>query len=133
MTRILLAEDNKGDVALVRLALAEHGIQHELLVVHDGEKATAALAANNQSGQRCFDLVLLDLNLPRIDGSQILAELRGHPRCPKTPVIVVSSSNAANDRARMAELGISHYFQKPSDLEEFMKLGAVVQRVLTRG
>ena len=130
MKRILLAEDNKGDVQLVRLALAEHGVQHELHVAHDGEQATALLAGTDPSEEGCFDLVLLDLNLPRVDGPQILSLLRRHPCCGQTPVIVVSSSNAPTDRTRISELGIDHYFQKPSDLEEFMKLGEVVQQVL---
>jgi CheY-like chemotaxis protein len=132
MQQILLAEDNKGDILLIRRALAEHGIQHELHVVLDGEQAIEFLARIGEpGGTPRLDLVLLDLNLPKVDGPRILAELRKNPESAATPVIIVSSSNAATDRVRIAKLGISHYFQKPSDLEEFMRLGAVVQDVLS--
>jgi len=132
MQRILLAEDNRGDVLLIRRALAEHGIEHELHMVHDGEAAITFLSRIGEpGGVACLDLVLLDLNLPKVNGSQILRALRSHPRCAATPVIIVSSSNASSDRARIAELGISHYFQKPSELDEFMRLGAVVRGVLS--
>jgi CheY-like chemotaxis protein len=131
MARIFLAEDNRGDVLLIRRALAEHGIEHELHVVHDGEAAITFLSRMGQpDGVPCVDLVLLDLNLPKVDGSQILRELRTHPQCADTPVIIVSSSNASSDRSRIAALGISHYFQKPSELDAFMRLGAVVRVVL---
>ena len=131
VARILLAEDNSGDILLIRRALAEYGIEHELHVVHDGEQAIKFLARAGRPGEAPRpDLVLLDLNLPRVDGAEVLMELRHNPRCAATPVIVVTSSNAARDRARLTELGISHYFQKPSDLDEFMQLGAVVRDVL---
>lgn len=131
MAHILLAEDNSGDILLIRRALAEYGIEHELHVVHDGEQAIAFLARAGRRGKAPRpDLVLLDLNLPRVGGAEVLMELRHNPQCAATPVIVVTSSNAARDRARLTELGVSHYFQKPSDLEEFMQLGAVVRDVL---
>jgi CheY-like chemotaxis protein len=131
MPHILLAEDNRGDVLLIRRALAQHGIRHELHVVHDGEQAIEFLAQTGlPGGSPLLDLVLLDLNLPKVDGQQILMELRRNPHCAATPVIVVSSSNAASDRARILELGISYHFRKPSDLDEFMRLGAVVQDIL---
>jgi len=130
-TQILLAEDNRGDVLLIRRALAEYRVDHELHVAYDGEQAVDFLAQVGQPGAvPCLDLVLLDVNLPRVDGPQILVELRNHPVCASVPVIVLSSSNASRDRARFTDLGISRYFLKPSDLEEFMRLGAVVQDVL---
>jgi len=73
--------------------------------------------------------MLLDLNLPTADGTEVLRELRSHPHCASTPVIIVTSSDAPKDRARVAELGISHYFTKPSDWDAFMRLGEVVMRV----
>lgn len=131
MLQILVAEDNPGDVFLIRRALAEHNIPHELHVAHDGEEAIEFVAKVGQpGGVPCLDLLLLDLNLPKADGPQVLAELRKHPECAATPVVVVTSSDAAKDRERMAELGISRYFRKPSDLESFMKLGSVVREVL---
>jgi CheY-like chemotaxis protein len=128
---ILLAEDNRGDVMLVERALAEHHIEHELHVVKDGGQAIAYVSCMGTPGHPpCPDVILLDLNLPIADGPQVLGEFRRHPECAKTPVIVVTSSDAARDRAKVAELGISHYFRKPSSLAGFMKLGAVVRDVV---
>jgi CheY-like chemotaxis protein len=130
MLHILLAEDNRGDVLLVRRALQEHGIPHQLHVAQDGAEAMKFIAHMGKTGGLpCPDIVLLDLNLPVFDGPQVLTELRKDPECLHASVIVVTSSDAPNDRAHMAELGISYYFRKPSDLDAFMELGAVVKAV----
>jgi len=131
LLHILLAEDNRGDVLLVQQALAEHHIRHELHVVQDGEQAVRFIEQMGKSGGApCPDLLLLDLNLPKVEGQQVLTEFRRHPECANTPVIVVSSSDAPRDRARIGELGVSRYFRKPSELDDFMKLGAVVREVV---
>ena len=131
LLHILLAEDNAGDIFLVQRALEEHGISHELHVVRDGAEALDFIACMGKpGGVPRPDLVLLDLNLPKADGSEVLFEFRKHPECVETPVIVVSSSDAEKDRVRMAELGVAHYFRKPSDFDAFLKLGAVVREVI---
>jgi CheY-like chemotaxis protein len=131
LLNILLVEDNRGDVLLVRQALHEHQIRHELYVVQDGAEAIQFIARMGEPGEApCPDLMLLDLNLPKAEGQQVLAAFRKHPACAHTPVIVVSSSDAPRDRARIGELGVARYFRKPSELEEFMKLGAVVKEVV---
>jgi CheY-like chemotaxis protein len=128
---ILLAEDNPGDVLLVQEALAEHRVAHELHIVRDGGEALAFVAQMGQpGGTPCPDLLLMDLNLPKVDGSEVLSEFRKHPACAHTPVIVVTSSDAQRDRARMAQLGIARYFRKPSDLNAFLNLGAIVREVI---
>jgi CheY-like chemotaxis protein len=102
-----------------------------LHVVRDGAEALQFVAHMGQRGDLpCPDIVLLDLNLPKVDGQEVLSELRKHPECAGTPVIVVSSSDARKDRARMAELGVTRYFRKPSNLEAFLLLGAVVKDVV---
>ncbi len=131
LLNILLAEDNRGDVLLVQQALAEHHIHHQLHVVRDGEQAIRFIEQMGKSGgSPCPDLLLLDLNLPKVEGQQVLTEFRKHPKCAHTPVIVVSSSDAPRDKARIGELGVSRYFRKPSELDDFMKLGAVVREVV---
>lgn len=131
MKQILLAEDNPGDVLLVQRALEEHGIEHELQVAKDGAEALTYLARMGQPGQPpCPDLLLLDLNLPKVDGPQVLTKFRQHPECAQTPVIIVSSSEALRERTRLAALGIARYFRKPLDLTEFLQLGAVVREVV---
>ncbi len=129
--QILLAEDNIGDVILVRQALDQYQIAHELHVVRDGAEALKFVTRMGQPGHEpCPDLMLLDLNLPKADGPEVLTEFRKHPDCAATPVIVVSSSGAPTDRGRMASLGIARYFRKPTDLDAFMYLGAIVREVV---
>jgi DNA-binding response OmpR family regulator len=95
-----------------------------------GAEALAFLARIGQPGGTPRpDVLLLDLNLPKIDGPAILREFRKHPQCATTPVIVVTSSDTVNDRARMAEIGVDRYFKKPSDLDAFPQLGAIVREV----
>src|SRR3954452_12761702 len=119
MLRILLAEDNPGDILLVQQALKAHKVEHELDRVHDGAEALAYISRIGSVEHPCPDLVLLDLNLPKVEGSEVLAAFRKHPACEQTPVIVVSSSDAKKDRARMSELNVARYFRKPSDFDEF--------------
>ena len=130
MLNILLAEDNIGDILLVQQALEEHRIEHQLHLVRDGAEALAYVARMGETGEvPCPDLVLLDLNLPKVEGWEVLSELRKHPDCAHTPVIVVTSSEMQKDRERLAELGVTRYFKKPSDFEAFLKLGGVVREV----
>jgi two-component system, chemotaxis family, response regulator Rcp1 len=129
--RILLAEDNLGDVLLVKDALVSHKIPHHLHVVRDGDEALAFIEHMGEpDGIPCPDVMLLDLNLPKVDGPEVLAKFRKHPLCAETPVIVITSSGALRDRDRIAKFGIARYFRKPSDLNEFLKLGAVVAEVV---
>jgi two-component system, chemotaxis family, response regulator Rcp1 len=128
---ILLAEDNPGDVFLVQKALQQYHILHRLYVVRDGAEALAWVAhIGEPGGTPQPDLLLLDLNLPKFDGRQILSEFRKHPGCSKSPVIAVTSSDAPRDRARMAELGVARYFRKPLEFDAFLRLGAVVREVV---
>jgi chemotaxis family two-component system response regulator Rcp1 len=129
--KILLAEDNFGDVMLVQEALAQHRLEPELHVVRDGGEAMAFVSHMGEpAGPPCPDLFLLDLNLPKVGGPEVLTEFRKHPRCAHTPVIVITSSDTPRDRERMAALGVAHYFRKPSDLEAFLRLGAIVRQVI---
>jgi len=126
---ILLAEDNKADVYLVRKSLEEGGIGHELRTVRDGEEALRMLDDLGAS-LPCPQLVLLDLNLPKISGNEVLERLRAHPECGNVPVIVLTSSDSPADRKDISRLGARAYFRKPSQLDEFMQLGQLIKRVL---
>ena len=131
MVRILLAEDNRGDILLVRKALEEHHVEYELHVVKDGEEALRFVSCMGRpDGDPCPDLMLLDLNLPKVDGSQVLREFRRHPQCEHTPVIVITSSDSSKDHALVAAIGVTRYFRKPMDFEGFMQLGAIVKEIL---
>ncbi len=129
--KVLLAEDNPADIFLVKEALAQHHIIPEMYVVRDGGEALSFISQIGETdGGPCPDIVLLDLNLPKVDGPEILIEFRKHPQCAHIPVIVISSSDTHKDRNRMDALGVTCYFRKPSDLEEFLQLGALILKVV---
>ncbi len=132
--RILVAEDNRADVILMQEALAEYALTYSLRVLSDGAETLSFLRGidlNNHPA--CPDMILLDLNLPKVDGHELLRLIREHPVCSDVPVIVVTSSDSAEDRQRAAQLGATDYFRKPSSLEEFLKLGGIVKRLTAAG
>jgi CheY-like chemotaxis protein len=130
---ILLAEDNPGDVFLVRRALEKNDLDCKLIVVEDGQAALHFMEEADADCEVAFpDLVLLDLNLPRATGSRVLTRIRQSPRCAGTPIIVITSSDSPLDRESAASLGATGYFQKPGDLAGFMQLGRIVRDALEK-
>lgn len=130
---ILLAEDNPGDVFLVRRALEKNELRAELVVVEDGQAAIRYMdRVDLDDSMSSPDLALLDLNLPRATGNRVLLRIRQSNRCGRIPIIIVTSSDSPLDRAAAAQLGASDYFQKPGDLAGFMRLGQVVRDALQR-
>jgi CheY-like chemotaxis protein len=127
--QIFLVEDNPGDVGLVREALREHGVVHNLLVASDGPAARSYIERMGSANAPVPDILLLDLNLPTGDGYEIFSWFRAHPLGSHIPVIFVTSSNAPKDRERAASLGAARYFRKPSDLQDFLELGAMIREV----
>ena len=128
---ILLAEDSKTDVYLIREALGSVLVDADLHVVSDGNAATRFMdAADADENSPCPVLVLLDLNLPKKTGEEVLKHLRQSRRCRHAKVLIVSSSDGPRDRASVADLAISGYFKKPSEYAEFMKLGPLVRSLL---
>ena len=128
---VVLAEDNPGDVFLIRRALDGQQIPYELLVAKDGEEAIQCVA-EAAAGRRHIDLLLLDLNLPRHDGGEVLARLRSHLNLREIPVILLTSSDSPQDRERCLSLGANHYFQKPSNLAAFMEIGKIAKELIAR-
>ncbi|HEY2843785.1 MAG TPA: response regulator [Bryobacteraceae bacterium] len=126
---ILLVEDNPADAALVREALAEHGVEGQLVVIADGDKAIQFIEALKTPAD-CPDLLIVDLNLPRRPGSDVLECIRKSAQCRDATVVILSSSDALPDRIEATELGASAYIRKPSRLEEFLKLGATFRAML---
>ena len=128
---IILAEDSPGDAMLVRVALREAAVDCKLLQVEDGEKAIALIESlNANSRPPNIDLLLLDLNLPKRDGEEVLRRLRSIERYAQTPVVVMTASSAPEAYQKAQEHAVLHYFRKPSNLAGFMKLGKVVRDVL---
>lgn len=129
---ILVIEDNPADVFLIQEALREHGLAYQLSVIEDGEEAiTFARQKGQYTGAVRPDLILLDFNLPKRTGREILESIRENPAFAQVPVAIFTSSESPQDKQATAELKVSRYIRKPSNLEEFMKLGAVVKELLS--
>lgn len=121
--QILMVEDNPGDVQLTSENLADCKILHELHVARDGIEALEFLRGEGSfSGVPRPDLVLLDLNLPRKDGREVLAEMKTDPALRSIPVVVLTSSSAEEDVLRSYDLQASAYVTKPVDLDGFSKI-----------
>jgi CheY-like chemotaxis protein len=128
---ILLIEDNPADVFLVEEAIKTEELSYRLTHAADGERAIALVRQlEEDESLPCPALLLLDLNLPRKSGDEVLERLRASERCKNIPVIVLTSSDSAADREKARRLGANAYFRKPSDLDEFLRLGAVIKQVL---
>jgi CheY-like chemotaxis protein len=118
---ILLVEDNPGDVELVRESLNEGKIKNELHVATDGAEAMDFLKREGKYGEAaCPDLILLDLNLPKKSGRDVLQEIKTDPKLQFIPVVVLTSSKAEEDIIRSYNLHANCYVTKPVDLEQFM-------------
>ena len=118
--RILLVEDNYGDVLLTRHAFAKSTIKNEITVARDGEEAMAILHREGAHAEMPLpDLVLLDLNLPKMDGKEVLAAIKSDGKLRQLPVIILSSSRAEQDVAKSYDLNANSYLIKPIDLQNF--------------
>ncbi len=125
---ILLVEDNPGDVRLTKEALRESKLHNDLAVVGDGVEALAYLRREGRYADALHpDLILLDLNLPRKDGREVLAEVKADPKLMHIPVVVLTSSQAEQDIVRAYNLHANCYVQKPVDLEQFITVVRSVQ------
>ncbi len=127
--RIVVAEDNEADVFLLRMALEQARLPFELKVCSDGPGVLRLVDEADAGAVPLPDLLLLDLNLPRCSGEKVLQRLRQSAKCESIPVIVITSSDSPQDRARAAALGAT-YFRKPADLDEFLKIAEVVRQAL---
>jgi len=128
---IFLFEDNEPDALLVRMALDRQLAPFELRTANEGEEAIRLIDdVDGDLESAPPSLVLLDLNLPRKSGEDILERLRTSQRCRGVPVIIISSSESPLEKARIHQLGATAYFQKSSDLTEFLQIGALAQRFL---
>ncbi len=128
---VLLVEDNELDVYVIRQVLDRCGLSARLRVVRDGAEAVSYLQEIARDEQAlCPALVLLDLNLPKISGIEVLKYIRTGSRCQQTSVVVVSSSDSVSDREAVKRLGAKAYFPKPADLDSYMALDRIVMNLL---
>lgn len=126
---IVLVEDNVPDVFLVRIALEQAGFEFRLQVFADGDEAFDYLADAQRTNHRP-DLLLIDLNLPRRSGKELLQGLLDLTGGPLPSFIIISSSDSPDDKLAARNLGAAHFFRKPAELDEFMQLGKVVAKLL---
>ncbi|MGA2766610.1 MAG: response regulator [Spirochaetia bacterium] len=126
--RILLVEDNPADVRLTKEALTEGKIRNELDVVDNGEMALGYLRrkGNYASAQRP-DLILLDLNLPRKNGHEVLAEIKEDSQLKRIPVVILTTSSAEKDILSTYNLHANCYITKPVDLNQFMEVVKTIE------
>ena len=128
---VLVIEDNPNDVFLVREAFRAHRIEADLQVFGDGEAAmTYVQQLDTDKSRACPSLVLLDVNLPRADGFEVLSTLRSSTKCRDIPVIIMTSSAALPDRTTATALRADAYFQKPISYDAFLNLGALATQLL---
>ena len=114
---VLLVEDDPGDVVLIQEAFEHNKVRNTLHVVGDGVEAMAFLRAGNRP-----DLILLDLNLPRKDGREVLAEVKGDGSLRSIPIVVLTTSKAEEDILRSYELHANAYVTKPVDFNRFIEV-----------
>jgi two-component system, chemotaxis family, response regulator Rcp1 len=120
---ILLVEDNPSDVILTQIAMRECKIANQLQVASDGEQALRMLRGQGDSASRPRpDLILLDLNLPRMDGRELLAELKRDESLRTIPVVVLTTSDAERDVVESYELHANAYITKPIDMDQFVRV-----------
>ncbi len=126
-TLTLLVEDSPIDVKMTRAALEGRPRHHQLSVANDGQHALAYLRGEGAyAGSERPDLVLLDLNLPRLDGHGVLAAIRSHPELRLLPVVVLTSSQSTEDIRLAYEGGANCYVTKPADVDEFLSAVRIV-------
>ncbi|MBI3604092.1 MAG: response regulator [Nitrospirae bacterium] len=120
---ILLVEDNPGDVRLTKEALSASKLSNQLHVVPDGVEALAYLHQQGPYAQQPRpDLILLDLNLPKKDGREVLADIKADPLLKRIPVVVLTTSQAEQDILKTYELHANCYVTKPVDLDQFVEV-----------
>lgn len=120
---VLLVEDSPGDVRLTREALKEGKVRNNLSVVHDGVEAMEFLRREGKYADAPRpDIVLLDLNMPRKDGREVLAEMKSDDDLKRIPVVILTTSEAEQDILKTYELHANCYLTKPVDLEQFISI-----------
>ena len=123
---ILLVDDSQDDIDLTLHALRSENLANKVFIARDGEEALEFLFCSGPHSQRSFEhppkLVLLDLKLPKIDGMQVLGQVKGDPRTKTIPVVLMTSSREERDMVSGYNLGVNSYLQKPVDFEQFRKM-----------
>ncbi len=130
---ILIVEDNSADVELLRWSMREHGMDQDVVVIADGDSAVRYIERIDAGGEPIPALIVLDLNLPKRTGLEVLKAIRASIESRSTPVAVFSSSNATKDVQDSARLGANRYIRKPSNLDEFLGIAGQLKSLIEGG
>ncbi len=125
--RILLVEDNPNDIEITRRALERGQVKNELTVARDGQEALDILFQKVAGDGSLPGLILLDLNLPKVDGREVLSRIKTHPQLKRIPVIVLTTSTREEDIVRTYDLGVNTFISKPVRFEDFIKVVSAIQ------
>jgi CheY-like chemotaxis protein len=124
--RVLLVEDNLDDVEIARRALGKAAVRIELTVARDGQEALDILAAGGKGDVPLPHLVLLDLNLPKVDGREVLEKIKTAPKLKRIPVVVLTVSTQEEDIAHCYDAGVNTYIAKPIQFDDFLRAVATI-------
>lgn len=128
MVEILMVEDNLADVRLTKEAFKDAKVLNNIHVAYDGEEAMSFLRREGKYADApCPDIILLDLNLPKKDGREVLAEIKKDPDLKRIPVVVLTTSDDEKDIFRAYDLHVNAYVKKPVDLDQFMRIVEVIE------
>lgn len=127
MPTVFLVEDNPADVELFRMALQDACVECDLVLFEDGRQVIDRIC---QADSAAPDLIMLDLNLPKNDGLEILKIIRERPGFARVPIAVLSSSSSSRERAKLVSFHVREFISKPPDLESYMQIGKVVRALL---
>jgi chemotaxis family two-component system response regulator Rcp1 len=125
--RILLVEDNPNDIEITRRALEKGQVKNELTIARDGQEAIDLLFGHAGARASLPGLILLDLNLPRVDGREVLSRIKTDPELRRIPVIVLTTSTREEDVVRSYDLGVNTFISKPVRFEDFIKVVTAIQ------
>ncbi|MGM3306911.1 response regulator [Anabaena sp. WFMT] len=117
---LLIIEDNPDDIELTLLAFEQTGLQENVVIARDGDEAINYLFADNNTSESLPDLILLDLQLPRINGLEVLRRIRADSRTRLLPIVILTTSNEESDRLQGYGLGCNSYIRKPVDYDQFV-------------
>ena len=128
--RVMVIEDNPADVALLRMALDNAGFPYDMTVITDGADALAALGKMNTDGCTVPDITVLDLNLPKYDGLEVLEAARANPRLADMPIAILTSSSSPRERSRIQMFRLVTYIKKPPELDEYLRIGPLLRDLM---
>lgn len=126
--KILLVEDNPHEVEITVRALKKGQIKNELVVARDGQEALDILLGEGSGNGLEPGLILLDLNLPKVNGLDVLKQLKADPKLRRVPVIVLTASTHEEDVVRSYDLGVNTFISKPVEFEEFIKVITMIEQ-----